>query len=295
MNVEIRDERFRDVVGSDVEIEQLDTGFMFTEGPIWNHVEKHVIFSDMPGDIMRKWTPGGCVETFRQPSNKANGNYYDRQGRLVTCEHATSRVTRTEPDGSITVLATHYEGKELNSPNDIIVKNDGSIYFSDPSFGRMEYYGVPREQDLDFQGLYRLDPESGELRLLASDFDQPNGLCFSLDESMLFVNDTMTTQIRVFDVDADGDVSNGRVWAELTGELEGVADGMKIDSQGNLFSTGPGGIQCFAPDATSLGVILMPEGVSNFIWGDEDLRSLFITASTSLYRVRVKTPGRKVF
>ena len=295
MNVEIRDERFRDVVGSDVVIEQLGTGFMFTEGPIWNHVEKHLIFSDMPGDIMRRWTPSGGVEAFRQPSNKANGNYYDLQGRLVTCEHATSRVTRTESDGSITVLATHYAGKELNSPNDLIVKSDGAIYFSDPSFGRMEYYGVPREQELDFRGLYRLDPESGELTLLASDFDQPNGLCFSLDESMLFVNDTMTNQIRVYDVDAGGGVSNGRVWAELTGELEGVADGMKIDSQGNLFSTGPGGIQCFAPDATSLGVIIMPEAVSNFTWGDDDLRSLFITASTSLYRVRVKVPGRSLF
>ena len=295
MSVEIRDERFRDVVGADVEIEQLGTGFMFTEGPIWNHVEKHVIFSDMPGDIMRKWTPDGCVQTFRQPSNKANGNYYDRQGRLVTCEHATSRVTRTERDGSITALATHYEGKELNSPNDIIVKSDGSIYFSDPSFGRMEYYGVPREQELDFRGFYRLDPDSGELTLLASDFDQPNGLCFSLDESLLFINDTMRNHIRVFDVDADGGVSNGRVWAELTGDLEGVADGMKIDSQGNLFCTGPGGIHCFAPDATSLGVIIIPEGVTNFIWGDDDLRSLFITASTSLYRVRVKRPGRNVF
>ena len=295
MNVEIRDERFRDVVGSDVVMEQLGTGFMFTEGPIWNHVEKNLIFSDMPGDIMRRWTPGGGVEAFRQPSNKANGNYYDLQGRLVTCEHATSRVTRTESDGSITVLATHYAGKELNSPNDLIVKSDGAIYFSDPSFGRMEYYGVPREQELHFRGLYRLEPDSGELTLLASDFDQPNGLCFSLDESMLFVNDTMTNQIRVYDVDADGGVSNGRVWAELTGELEGVADGMKIDSQGNLFSTGPGGIQCFAPDATSLGVIIMPEAVSNFIWGDDDLRSLFITASTSLYRVRVKVPGRSLF
>ena len=295
MNVEIRDEGFRDVVGDDVEIEQLGTGFMFTEGPIWNHVERHVIFSDMPGDIMRKWTPEGGVETFREPSNKANGNYYDGQGRLVTCEHATSRVTRTEVDGSVTVLATHYEGKELNSPNDVIIKSDGSIYFSDPSFGRMEYYGVPREPELDFRGFYRLDPESGDLRLLDSDFDQPNGLCFSLDESLLFINDTMTNKIRVYDVDADGGVSNGRVWAELTGELEGVADGMKIDSQGNLFSTGPGGIQCFAPDGTSLGAIIMPEAVSNFIWGDDDLRSLFITASTSLYRVRVNTPGRKVF
>ena len=295
MNVEIRDDRFREVVGDDAEVERVGTGFDFTEGPIWNHVEKHLVFSDMPGNIMRKWTPGCGIETFRQPSNMANGNYYDRQGRLITCEHATSRVTRTELDGSITVLATHYEGKELNSPNDVIVKSDGSIYFTDPSFGRMEYYGVLRDPELDFRGVYRLNPESGNLTLLAPDFDQPNGLCFSADESQLFVNDTMRNHIRVFDVNTDGTVSNSRVWAEVTGDRQGIPDGMKIDSKGNLCSTGPGGVHYFAPDATSLGVIYVPEGVTNFTWGENDLRSLFITAATSLYRVRVKVPGNNVF
>jgi gluconolactonase len=291
MNVEIRDERFRDIVGEDVVVERLATGFDFTEGPVWNRAENHLIFSDMPGNIMRKWTPDGGIQDFRQPSNMANGNCYDRQGRLVTCEHATSRVTRTEPDGSITVMATHYDGKELNSPNDIIVKSDGSIYFTDPSFGRKEYYGVPRDTELDFRGVYRLDAESGDLILLASDFDQPNGLCFSADESLLFVNDTMKNHIRVFDVNAAGSVSNSRVWAEVTGDREGVPDGMKIDSQGNLCTTGPGGIHYFAPDATSLGIIYMPEGVANFTWGEDDLRSMFVTASSSLYRVRLIVPG----
>ncbi len=291
MNVEIRDERFRKIVGDDVRVEQLATGFDFTEGPVWNHAESHLIFSDMPGNVMRKWTPDGGVEVFRQPSNMANGNAYDRQGRLITCEHATSRVTRTELDGSIAVLATHYEGKELNSPNDIVVRSDGSIYFTDPSFGRAEYYGVPRDTELDFRGVYRLDPESGDLALLASDFDQPNGLCFSADESQLFVNDTMRSHIRVFDVSADGSVSNSRVWAEVTGDREGVPDGMKIDSEGNVCTTGPGGIHYFASDATSLGIIHAPEGVANFTWGEDDLRSMLITASTSLYRVRVIVPG----
>ena len=295
MNVEIRDDRFRNVVGEDVYVEQLGTGFDFTEGPMWNHVEKHLIFSDMPGNIMRKWTLDDGFQTFRQPSNMANGNFYDREGRLVTCEHATSRVTRTELDGSITVLATHFDGKELNSPNDIIVKSDGSIFFTDPSFGRMEYYGIPRDPELDFRGVYRLDPESGDLTLLASDFDQPNGLCFSADESQLFVNDTMKNHIRVFDMNADGSVSNSRVWAELTGDRDGVADGMKIDSKGNLCTTGPGGIHYFAPDATSLGVIYVPEGVTNFTWGEDDLCSIFITAATSLYRVRVLVPGNTIF
>ena len=295
MNVEIRDERFRDVVGDDAPVEELATGFDFTEGAMWNHVEGYLIFSDMPGNIMRKWTDERGIEVFREPSNMGNGNYYDLQGRLVTCEHSTSRVTRTEHDGSITVLATHYDDKELNSPNDVIVKSDGSIYFTDPSFGRMEYYGVPREQELDYRGVYRLSPGSGELTLLVDDFDQPNGLTFSLDESLLFINDTMRAHIRVFDVNDDGTISNGRVWADVTGERDGLADGMKVDTGGNLYTTGPGGVQAFASDATCLGTIYVPQGVTNFTWGDDDLCSLYINAGTSLYRTRVKVPGRKLF
>lgn len=295
MNVEIRHEKFRAVVGDDVDIEEIGSGFEFTEGPIWNHVEKHLIFSDIPGKIMRQWRPDGSIETWRQQSNMANGNAYDPQGRVVTCEHATSRVTRTEADGSVTVLATHYAGKELNSPNDIVVKSDGSIYFTDPGFGRMEYYGLPREQQLTYQGVYRLDPESRALTLLVSDFDQPNGLCFSLDESQLFVNDTMRAHVRIFDVEGNGTLANSRVWAEPTGDLDGVPDGMKVDSQGNLYVTGPGGIHVFDADATCLGVIFTPQGCANFCWGEDDMKSLFITAGTSLYRLRVNVAGRRAF
>ena len=183
MNVETRDERFRQVVGDDAPVEELANGFDFTEGAVWNHVDGYLIFSDMPGNVMRKWTAADGIQVFRRPSNMANGSFYDLQGRLISCEHATSRVTRTEQDGSITVLASHYDGKELNSPNDVIVKSDGSIYFSDPSFGRMEYYGVARDTELDIRGVYRLDPDSGDLTLLVDDFDQPNGLTFSLDEA----------------------------------------------------------------------------------------------------------------
>jgi gluconolactonase len=295
VNVEIRDERFRAVVGDDAAVEELAGGFDFTEGPVWHYSEKHLIFSDMPGNIMRKWTPDGRVQTWRQPSNMANGNAYDRDGRLVTCEHATSRVTRTERDGSITVLASHYQGKELNSPNDIIVKRDGAIYFSDPSFGRMEYFGVPRETELNFRGVYRLDPKSGTLKLLVDDFDQPNGLCFSPDEKQLFIDDTTRAHMRIFDVRDDGSIANGRIWATLSGDREGHADGMKVDSQGNLFITGPGGIHVYAPDAASLGIIYVPQVCSNFFWGEDDLKSLFITASHSLYRVRVRVPGMRMF
>lgn len=295
MSVEIRDERFRGVVGDTVEFEQLGSGFDFTEGPIWHPAERHLTFSDMPGNHMRRWTPLGGIATFRKPSDMANGNAYDRQGRIVTCEHATSRVTRTEADGSITVLASHHEGKELNSPNDIVVKSDGAIYFTDPTFGRMEYYGVKRDCELDFRGVYRIDPGDGSLRLLADDFDQPNGLCFSLNEDRLFVNDTMRQHVRVFDVAADGGLANSRVWCETTGEGGGAPDGMKIDSLGNLYTTGPGGIHVFTPDAVCLGVIQVPEGTANFTFGDDDLRSIFITASTSLYRIRVAVPGNTAF
>ncbi len=295
MSAEIRDPRFRSVVGNAVELERLATGFMFTEGPLWHPREKFLLFSDMPGNIIRRYSEADGVATFRQPSNMANGLTYDREGRLLACEHATSRVTRTEPDGSLTVLATHYDGRELNSPNDIVVAGDAAIYFSDPIFGRVEYYGVPREPELMFRGVYRIDPKSGALKLLVDDFDQPNGLCFSLDEKRLFINDTPRRHIRVFDVAADGTLANGRVWAETTGEGEGGPDGMKIDSAGNLFSCGPGGVHVFDPRGACLGVIRMPEPTANFTWGGDDYRTLFITASSSLYRTTVKVPGRPVF
>ena len=295
MTVEIRDDRFRSVVGDDVEFEKLGSGFEFTEGPIWHPTEHFLLFSDMPGDHMRRWSSRDGVSTFRKPCNMANGNAYDRRGRIVTCEHATSRVTRTEPGGSITVLATHYGGKELNSPNDIVVKSDGGVYFTDPTYGRMEYYGVPRQPELEFRGVYRIESAGDALTLLADDFAQPNGLCFSLDESLLFVNDTERMHIRVFDIGADGTLANGRVWAETTGEGQGAPDGMKIDSEENLYCCGPGGIHVFDRNAACLGVIKTPEVTANFTWGDKDMRSLFITASTSLYRVRVRVPGLKAF
>ncbi|MDP6707445.1 MAG: SMP-30/gluconolactonase/LRE family protein [Alphaproteobacteria bacterium] len=295
MKVEIRDEGFRAVVGDDVEFETLGSDFAFTEGPVWHPMEKHLIFSDMPGDHMRRWSPADGITTFRKPSNKANGNAYEAQGRIVTCEHATSRVSRTGLDGEIEVLATHHGDKELNSPNDIIVARSGAIYFSDPTYGRMPVFGVEREQELDFQGVFRIDGDDGSLQLLVDDFLQPNGLCFSADESRLFVNDTDRGHVRVFDHGADGTLSNGRVWAETVGEGDGAPDGMKIDTAENLYCTGPGGIHVFAPDATCLGVILTPERTANFAWGGDDMRDFFITASTSLYRIRVQVPGLKAF
>jgi gluconolactonase len=259
---------------------------------VWHPAGKFLLFSDMPGDHMRRWSSGDGVTTFRKPCNMSNGLTYDRQGRLLACEHASSQVTRTEPDGRIVPLATHYQGKQLNSPNDIVVRSDGGIYFSDPPYGRAKFYGVERPQELGFQGVYRVGAEPRSPTLLVDDFDRPNGLCFSLDEARLFVNDTARKHIRVFDVRADGTLGNGRLWAETKGDAPGAPDGMKLDSAGNVYCCGPGGVHVFDPDANLLEILAVPEYTANFAWGDDDFRSLFITASTSLYRVRRTIPGR---
>lgn len=185
---------------------------------------------------------------------------------------------------------------QLNSPNDIVVASNGAIYFTDPASGRTHNFGIPREQELDFQGVYRIDP-SGELTLLVDDFVKPNGLCFSADEKQLFVNDTDRQHIRCFDVTKEGLLENGRIWAELirAGEDVGVADGMKFDTEGYLYCSGPGGIQIFDNEANLIARILTPEQAANFAWGDDDLCSLYLTATTSLYRLRMKIPGRRLF
>jgi len=275
--------------------ERLGTGFLFTEGPLWHPTGKFLLFSDMPGDHMRRWSAKDGITTFCKPCSMSNGLTYDRQGRLVACEHATSRVTRTESDGRIVPIATHYLGKQLNSPNDIVCKGDGGIYFSDPPYGRVKFYGVERPQELPFQGVYRVGPDPKSCQLLVDDFDRPNGLCFSLDETRLFINDTARKHIRVFEMSATGALRNGRLWAETKGDKPGAPDGMKLDSVGNVYCCGPGGIHVFDPDANLLEIIEVPEHAANFAWGDDDYRSLFITASTSLYRIRTNVPGRPVF
>ena len=283
------------IVATGSRIDQLVTGFRFVEGPVWYSIESTLLFSDIIGNTMYRWSEPEGLSVFRKPSNMANGNTLDREGRLLSCEHATSRVSRTDRDGSYEVLVTHFEGRELNSPNDIIVSRNGNIFFTDPASGRGVPYGVERKQELDFQGVYKLNPKNRELTLLADDFVLPNGLCFSQDESLLFVNDTRRQHIRVFDVKADQTICNGRVWASTDGDLPGVADGMKLDSAGNLYSSGSGGIHVFDQQGTSLGVIRIPEVAANFTWGGEDLRDLLITATSSVYRLRVKIPGYRPF
>ena len=291
MSVSIRDPRFTQVVGRDVQFERIATGCLFTEGPLWHPTDHYLLWSDMPGDHLRRWSPRDGVSTFRKPCNKSNGLTWDRQGRLLACEHTSSQVTRTVADGGITPLATHFQGKQLNSPNDIVCAADGGVYFSDPPYGRAEFYGVPRAPELPFQGVYRAGPDPKRPILLVDDFDRPNGLCFSRDGHRLFINDTARQHIRVFDVNPDGGLAGGKLWAETTGEGPGAPDGMKIDSDGNVYCCGPGGIHVLTPDAVCLGVIHVPEHTANFAWGDADYRSLYITASTSVYRIRVQVPG----
>jgi gluconolactonase len=296
MTLEIRDRRVVEVTGAEVNVEKLADGIGFGEGPVWDRVGKRLIFSDMKHDHMRAWQDGKGISTFRKPTNKANGNTYDRQGRLLSCEHATSRVVRQEKDGKMTVIASHYQGKELNSPNDIVVKSDGAIYFSDPSFGRIrEEIGIVRDLQLPFRGVYRVAGDGAPTQLLVDDFEMPNGLCFTRDEKVLFINDTPRGHIRKFNVKPDGTISGGMVWAELTGEGEGRPDGMKFDSAETLYCTGPGGVHVLDGNAKCLGVIRTPERVTNIAWGDDDLKSLYLTGITALYRVRVKVPGRLTY
>ncbi len=282
---------FRCIIPEDAHIEQLGTGCQFTEGPVWNAADGYLLFSDIPANQMKKWTPTEGITNFRVPSGKSNGLTFDKQNRLVTCEHANRRVSRTEADGTVVTIASHYEGKKLNSPNDVVVKSDGSIYFSDPPYGLTAEFGELGEQELDFCGVYRLSPDGETLTLLVDDFSRPNGLTFSPDESILYINDTERMHIRVFDVKEDGAIANGRLFAEESGEEEGAPDGMKVDSEGNVYVTGPGGIWVFNPAGAHLGTIATPERAANLAWGDSDWKTLYITATSSLYRIRLNIPG----
>ena len=234
-----------------------------------------------------------------KPSNKGNGMVYEPGGQLLVCEHATSLLVRMDPDGTGSgreTVASHFEGKELNSPNDVIVAQDGSILFSDPWYGRMPVFGVEREKDLDFQGVYRIPP-GADPQLLADDFEQPNGLCFSPDESLLYINDTPRAHIRVFDVRSDGTIASGRMFFEGIGSgviEEGIPDGMKCDEAGNIYVTGPGGVWVISPEAEHLGTIEVPENVGNVTFGGSDWSELYMPSSTSLYRVRLNVSANRL-
>ena len=266
-------------------VEKIAGGFRFTEGPVW-HPDGFLLFSDIPADTIYQWQPEQTTKIFRQPSGNANGNTLDRSGRLVTAEHGNRRLSLTQKDGQIVTLASHYQGKRLNSPNDLVVKSDGSIYFTDPP------YGIKSAQaELGFSGVYRLAAD-GTLTLLADSFVRPNGIALSPDETKLYVNDSQQGHIRVFELKPDGMLEQGRLFAELKPpSQEGAADGMKIDLQGHVYSTGPGGVWIFSPYGELLGIIATPEAPANLAWGDSDYQTLYITARTSLYRIRLQIPG----
>ena len=291
---------FHEVLDVNAHVDQLGSGFTFTEGPIWHPVEKHLLFSDMPADVRRRWDPTGGVVEVMQPSNKANGMTYDAGLNLIVCEHSTSSMVRFRPDGTREVLASHFEGKELNSPNDCVVGNDGSIYFTDPTYGRMEHFGVPRETQMGFQGVYRLPPDHrpGDEPQLVSDrymFTQPNGLCFSPCQRWMWVNDTDQANIRMFDVADDGRLTNSRMFASGIKDPNkaGLPDGMKADEQGNVWVTAPGGVWIYDFHGALIGKIEAPEMVANINWGGDNWDTLFMCATTSLYAVKTKIRGRR--
>src|SRR5436305_7686319 len=294
-HVTLRSE-FETLIDPYAPVGQVGTGFDFTEGPIWHPVDHYLLFSDMPGDVRRRWDPRRGVVEAKRPSNKCNGMPSDAELNLIVCEHATSSLIRELPDGRPEVLASQFQGQELNSPNAVCVHSSGAIYFSDPWYGRMPVYGIERPRQLGFQGVYRLAPGGGEPKLLVDRylFDQPNGLCFSPDERQLYVNDTTQALIRVFEVEDDGSISNPRVFASgIRSELEpGVPDGMKCDQRGNIWVTAPGGVWVYSASGDLLGKVRLPELVANLAWGGPDFRTLYLTATHSVYAIPTKVVPR---
>jgi gluconolactonase len=264
------------------EIEEVAAGLEFTEGPAW-HPDGYLVFSDIPASTIYRLGRHG-LEVFRRPSGNSNGLAFDPQGRLVACEHGNRRVSITRDDGTVVPLADHYGGKRLNSPNDVVVRSDGAVYFTDPP------YGVEADQrELDFQGVFRVTPD-GALTVVAGDFVKPNGLCFSPDESLLYIADTELHQVRVFDVAGDGTLAGGRVFFQVSAPAQLRPDGMKVDAEGNLYVAGFDGVWVIAPDGRHVETWPLPIRLSNLAFGDDGL-SLYITARPVVYRVRVRHPG----
>jgi gluconolactonase len=293
---EVIDPRFRQLALPYIHLEKLYTGCRWAEGPAWFAAGRYLVWSDIPNDRMLRWDEtDGSVSVFRQPAMNSNGHTVDLQGRLVSCEHRARRVSRTEFDGKRTVLADRYNGKRFNSPNDVVVKSDGSVWFSDPSYGiDSDYEGDASPGEIGANNVYRLDPASARVTIVASDFVQPNGLAFSPDESLLYIADTGVTHkvdgprhLRRFKVSADGSsISGGEVFATCP---VGVYDGFRVDVGGNLWLSAGDGVHCHASDGALVGKILIPEAVANVCFGGPKLNRLFICATTSLYSVFLNT------
>lgn len=298
---EILDERFRHCVKTSARVAKLYEGCQWAEGPAYFPAARSLLWSDIPADRMLHWDEtSGAVGVFRQPSNHSNGNTVDRQGRLVTCEHSGRRVTRTGHDGTITVVADRFEGKRFNSPNDVVVRSDGSVWFTDPAYGiDSNYEGYRAESEIGACHVYRVDAASGRVRIAADDFVRPNGLAFSVDERRLFIADTGASHvkngprhIRVFDVSEDGRLSGGEVFAVCTA---GVFDGFRFDDAGRLWTSAADGVHCYEQDGTLIGKVRVPERVANVCFGGPKGNRLFICATTSLYAVLLPVNGAKTF
>lgn len=294
---EIHDKRFRNMIVPTADLDELYSDCRWAEGPVWFNDHGCLLWSDIPNQRILRWVPEGSVSVFRSPSNFANGNSRDRQGRLITCEHGGRRVTRTEVDGSITILADNFNGKKLNSPNDVIVRSDGTIWFTDPTYGILaDYEGYKAEPEQPTRNVYRLDPSNGELTAVITDFYQPNGLAFSPDETKLYVadsayshSDDLPRHIRVFDVAEDGrSVSGGEVFCAVD---SGLPDGFRFDTDGNLWTSAADGVHCFSPEGELLGKIKVPQVVANVTFGGPRRNRLFITATKSLYAIYLTVTG----
>lgn len=287
MDVEVFSQNLHAIISPGAKLEVVKTGFQFIEGPIWREKEQDLLFSDIPANKIYRWSDAGRLTVFREPSGHSNGLTLDKEGNLIACEHGNRRVSITQPNGTIRALATDYQGKKLNSPNDVVVAQDGTIFFTDPPYGIEE-----KDKELDFNGVYCLQPGK-EPVLLVDDFDRPNGLALSPDESLLYVDDTTRGHVRVFNVRPDKTITGGRVLVELDPRLgKGVPDGLKVDTKGNIYVTGPGGVWIVAPSGEALGVIRIPEVCANLAFGGPDWKTLYFTATSTLYRTTVNVKGK---
>ncbi|MEP5729729.1 MAG: SMP-30/gluconolactonase/LRE family protein [Sulfitobacter sp.] len=288
---------FNDCIIGHARVERLWTGARWSEGPVWFAAGRYLLWSDIPNNrIMRFDETDGNVSVFRDPSNNSNGHTVDRQGRLISCEHLSRRVTRTEFDGTVNVVADSFEGKRLNSPNDVVVKSDGSIWFTDPSYGiLMDYEGDRAQSEIGACHVYRADPLTGDVRIVADDYVKPNGLAFSPDESLLYIADTGVTHrpggpahIRRHQVAPDATLSGGEVFATCTA---GLFDGFRLDRAGRIWSSAADGVHCLSPEGELIGKIHIPEMVGNVCFGGPKLNRLFICGTTSLYSIYLNVNG----
>jgi len=295
MIVEVDSPAFEELIDPNAELVFLGDGYQFTEGPVWNPSEQALYFSDIPGDARWRWTEAKGMELVAEPTFKGNGMAYDVDGSLLVCEQVSSCLTRIHADGRRELVAWHYQGVYMNSPNDVVVRaKDGSIYFTDPDYGRWnDWIGCKREFVRDFKGVYRVPPGGGPVELVVdpAEFEQPNGLCFSPDESLLYINDSPRAEIKVYDVNDDGSLSNRRL---LRGEIgrgemgEGNLDGMECDEHGNIWTSGPGGVWVLNPQGERIGAIRTPEICGSVVFGGEDLKTLFLTTTKSVHMMQTK-------